>query len=118
METVNLHDYRLSGQITASGASFHALLMAAMRCADSANGARLASVFPEEWEELQQRWLAPHGLLPSDPELRGKHLVSIREPPNGDWRLVSVFDDANDAAVCFDVIRASQPDVDVKVQHR
>lgn len=45
---------------------FYALIMAAMRQADTANAERLRHMFPVVWDELQARYHAPGGLLPGD----------------------------------------------------
>lgn len=42
---------------------FYTPLMAAMRQADTANAALLKAAFPDVWEELQERYDAPAGLL-------------------------------------------------------
>ena len=56
-------DYMASLSASAAGYSFYALLMAAMRDADSKNLEALKSVFPEEFEVLMERRDAPGGLL-------------------------------------------------------
>jgi len=45
---------------------FYALIMAAMRKADSSNTDKLAAAFPDVWGELKARYHAPGGLLPSE----------------------------------------------------
>lgn len=45
---------------------FYALIMAAMRKADSYNAEKLRYVFPEVWVELQERYNAPGGFLRED----------------------------------------------------
>jgi hypothetical protein len=45
---------------------FYALIMAAMRQADSVNAIKLRSAWPETWAELQARYNAPGGLLPGE----------------------------------------------------
>lgn len=69
---MSLHDYRqsreLSGASGASGATFYALLMAAMRRADTDNTEKLKEAFPETYEELRQRYRAPGGVLDTDPK--------------------------------------------------
>ena len=57
-----LHDYQMSGE-AARQFEFYALLMAAMRKADSLNFVKLASVFPEVAKTLQARYDAPGGML-------------------------------------------------------
>jgi len=60
------HDYEVSKRI-AYDYPFYALIMAAMRQADTDNTARLRAAFPDVWAELQARYNAPGGVLPSDP---------------------------------------------------
>lgn len=66
------YDYELSGRLAAGVAvpaqppPFYALLMAAMRRADSVNAMMLRNAFPDVWTELQARYDAPGGKLASD----------------------------------------------------
>jgi len=46
---------------------FYALIMAAMRQADTFNAAKLRAAFPETWAELDARYHAPGGVLEGDP---------------------------------------------------
>lgn len=55
------HDYDQSKKI--ADLPFYALIMGAMRKADTWNAQTLASAFPEVWEELQERYNAPGGYL-------------------------------------------------------
>jgi len=51
--TVGLYDYVLSRELADDASvTFHALLMAAMRRADSYNAALLRAAFPETWAEM------------------------------------------------------------------
>lgn len=61
---MSLYDYQRSQHIEAQGEPFYALIMAAMRQADSHNIEKLREAFPEVWEELYQRYHASGGLLP------------------------------------------------------
>lgn len=54
-------DYLRSTELT--GEPFYALIMAAMRGADTRNAERLRAAWPEVWDELQARYNAPGGLL-------------------------------------------------------
>jgi hypothetical protein len=45
---------------------FYALVMAAMRNADTANSAKLRRAFPEVYDELLARYDAPGGYLDGD----------------------------------------------------
>lgn len=58
---MSLYDYRISQSLAADDWPFYALIMAAMRRADSANLARLQAAFPEQWRELSLRSNAPAG---------------------------------------------------------
>ncbi len=56
-------DYEVSKRVNCEDFPFYALIMAAMRQADTTNLARLKQVFPDVWEELSRRYNAPGGLL-------------------------------------------------------
>lgn len=60
-------DYQASLRLNSGDPPFHALVMAAMRQADTANLALLRTAFPEVWAELDARRDAPGGALPGDP---------------------------------------------------
>ncbi len=61
------HDYEFSKHIIASrDVPFYALIMAAMRNADTANLEKLKSTFPLTWKELEARYNAPGGNLKGD----------------------------------------------------
>lgn len=57
------YDYQQSQEIQARNYPFYALIMAAMRQADSDNIERLKMVFPDVWIELMSRYNSPGGLL-------------------------------------------------------
>jgi hypothetical protein len=59
-------DYEISKTIAANGFPFYALVMAAMRQADTGNAILLAQAFPDVDAELRARYNAPGGVLPSD----------------------------------------------------
>ncbi len=63
---MSYYDYIQSQEITAKGYYFYALIMAAMRQADSDNIEKLKFVFPEVHAELKERYNAPGGLLPGE----------------------------------------------------
>ncbi len=63
---MSLYDYERSKYIATQGEPFYALIMTAMRQADDQNIESLKHVFPEVWEELNTRYHAPGGLLPSE----------------------------------------------------
>ena len=56
-------DYEASKEIIMEDPPFYALIMAAMRKADSDNVILLANAFPEVWTELAKRYHGPGGLL-------------------------------------------------------
>lgn len=60
------YDYEASKRIAAADWPFYALVMAAMRQADTENLAKLRAAWPEVWAELEQRYHAPGGVLPGD----------------------------------------------------
>lgn len=57
-------DYQASTELV--GVPFYALIMAAMRDADTSNTAKLRAAWPETWDELYARYHAPGGLLPGE----------------------------------------------------
>lgn len=59
---MSLHEY-LAGLKISDEVPFYALIQAAMRQADDDNLAKLQSIFPEVWEELQERYNSPGGIL-------------------------------------------------------
>ena len=63
---MSLHEYRESQNIEAENYPFYALIMAAMRQADTVNRDRLKMVYPALYSELKQRYNAPGGSLSSD----------------------------------------------------
>lgn len=65
---MSLFDYRMSKKISETDPSFYALIMAAIRKADTRNADLLRAAFPETYHELQARYNAPGGVLPGDPE--------------------------------------------------
>ena len=60
---MSLYDYEQSRNIELKRYPFYALIMAAMRQADSNNIALLQACWPEIFNELQERYSAPGGLL-------------------------------------------------------
>lgn len=63
---MSLYDYEQSKYIEKMQFPFYAIVMAAMRQADSDNLDRLKEAFPHVWKELQRRYNAPGGELPED----------------------------------------------------
>lgn len=64
-DVVSRYDYKVSRQL--DDIPFYALVMAAMRRADSRNLVLLRSAFPDVYDELHARYNAPGGVLPTDP---------------------------------------------------
>jgi hypothetical protein len=60
---MSLYDYKASVEMEMNDYPFYALIMAAMRKADTDNLFRLQRLFPETWQELRMRYNAPGGLL-------------------------------------------------------
>ena len=58
---MSYYDYIVSKELRT--APFYALIMAAMRRADSANDAKLRQAWPDVWNELHERYHAPGGVL-------------------------------------------------------
>jgi hypothetical protein len=63
---MSYYDYRMSSKIDSSKQTFYSLIMAAMRRADSQNVELMKRAWPEVWEELEQRYHAPGGILPGE----------------------------------------------------
>jgi hypothetical protein len=63
---MSLCDYEQSKKIDAQGYHFIALIMAAMRQADSSNLEQLRFAFPEVYAEFIARYNAPGGVLPRE----------------------------------------------------
>jgi hypothetical protein len=60
------HDYEMSREIAGQGYSFAALIMAAIRKADTDNKMLLLAAWPEIARELQARYNAPGGFVTDD----------------------------------------------------
>ena len=60
---MSLIDYNQSQKIAMQDFYFYALIMAAMRKADTENLEKLREAWPATWAELQARCNAPGGLL-------------------------------------------------------
>jgi len=63
---VSLYDYQVSQQISEGDPPFYALIMAAMRKADTFNMAKLQRAFPAVYAEVSARYNAPGGMLPGE----------------------------------------------------
>lgn len=60
------YDYEMSKELEKADFPFYALIMAALRKADSDNLDKLRAAFPETWAELYKRYHSPGGVLESD----------------------------------------------------
>lgn len=65
-QRAGFHSYEVSKELNRKDYPFYALIMAAMRKADSYNMIRLQIAFPSIYEELKARYEAPGGMLPED----------------------------------------------------
>ncbi|EHI13186.1 hypothetical protein [Mycolicibacterium thermoresistibile] len=63
---MSLYDYQVSQQISEGDPPFYALIMAAMRKADTFNMAKLQRAFPAVYAEVSARYNAPGGMLPGE----------------------------------------------------
>lgn len=63
---MSLYDYKTSQKLDEDDAPFYALIMAAMRRADTDNANMLRAMWPATWDELQARYNAPGGQLKED----------------------------------------------------
>ena len=63
---MSYHEYRMSLELSAADPPFYALIMAAMRQADSYNIVKLKEAWPGVWEELWARSKAPGGILTAE----------------------------------------------------
>lgn len=64
---MSLFDYRRSEALYQADVPFDALIMAAMRKADTVNTYKLRSMWPDLWSELERRYHSPGGVLHGDP---------------------------------------------------
>ncbi len=63
---MSLYDYRAAQEIVKADPPFYALIMAAMRKADTVNMAKLRAAFPDTYREVEARYNAPGAALPED----------------------------------------------------
>jgi hypothetical protein len=69
---MSLHSYQVSLEICKEDPPFSALIMAAMRRADSDNIIKLQLAFPDIWSELDERYWTQGGLIASEGGVRDK----------------------------------------------
>lgn len=65
---MSLYDYKEGKKISALDPPFYAIIMAAMRQADSNNLALLTDCWPSVYVELRRRYDAPGGIIEGDRE--------------------------------------------------
>lgn len=70
---MSFFDYNVSKRISGEDFPFYALIMAAMRQADTLNLEKLQMMWPEVWHELHARYTAPGGYLPKEVCMDGTH---------------------------------------------
>jgi hypothetical protein len=63
---MSMYDYQISKMISEQDYPFYALIMAAMRQADTGNLIKLRDAFPAVYDELVVRYNAPGGALLRD----------------------------------------------------
>lgn len=63
---MSLHEYTISRKLSADDPPFYALIMAAMRQADTINFLILQQAWPDLSAELKKRYNAPGGCLNDD----------------------------------------------------
>ncbi len=65
---MSLYDYEVGQHIVAEYGDdeFYGLIQACMRLADTDNLEKLKRGFPDVWTDLQARYNAPEGKLPTD----------------------------------------------------
>lgn len=82
------YDYMCSQQLDSKDYPFYALIMAAMRKADSVNARLLRDAFPLVWQELEERYHLPGGLYPG--EVTEEQLAAAREAAVRSTRLTLI----------------------------
>lgn len=75
---MSLHEYRSSQVISASDPPFYALIMSAMRQADTHNVLKLQEAFPSVWAEFLLRFHARGGRIRGDQPMEEKVELSSR----------------------------------------
>ena len=63
---MSLYDYQMSKDICAGDYPFYAIIMAAMRQADTRNLEVLKTTWPDVYDEFIARYKAPGGVLDTD----------------------------------------------------
>ena len=65
-------DYTYSKRLSVGDPPFYALIMAAIRKADSVNLLQLEMAFPEVVDEFRKRYNSPGGFLPGEDDAEGE----------------------------------------------
>jgi hypothetical protein len=63
---MSFHEYMVSRELAAADPPLYALIMAAIRKADTRNMAKLQALFPQVVAEFEDRYNAPGGKLESE----------------------------------------------------
>jgi len=109
---MTMFDYQESRSVEREGFPFYALIMAAMRQADTDNLTRLQVAFPDVWNELNARYHSPGGLLPEEREEDSKRGAVASNFDNIVFTQVNPDDDAtgtvndNDPGRVIDLMQA------------
>ena len=65
---MSYYDYSVSRELESRDYPFYALIMAAMRRADSFNLVQLKEAFPNVWKEMMERYNLPGGKYKGEEE--------------------------------------------------
>jgi hypothetical protein len=76
---MSLYSYFESRNLATSDPNFDALIMAAIRKADSYNAVQLKAAFPHIYEEFHKRYNAPGGLLEGETGTYDQYFGDIDE---------------------------------------
>jgi len=96
---MSLHEFIHSQVLAERDVPFHALIMAAMRKADTGNIEKLKSCWPETWDELEKRYWSPGGLLPGE-RVPVALLVCEHDKPLAECATCATYEDgAAEAAI-------------------
>lgn len=83
---MSLYEYQQAHEVNRTadwGEDFYALVMVLMLNADTSNQGKLRAAWPHIWDELQQRYNAPRGLLAGESDGEGwrrDHAGNLFEP--------------------------------------
>ena len=74
---MSYYDYEISKRVAAEDYPFYALIMAAIRQADTDNLEKLRDAFPQTFAELMYRYNSPGGIHPMDGRAEYDRLTAI-----------------------------------------